>query len=93
MKNKVLALGWFAGLGLLAAAMAFFEQQKNLTVYHVVCVIIGYYLASGGILLKIRCKNQTLFQKILLWLFIVLTFLGSSMMMVILAMQIFKVIE
>ena len=93
MKNKVLTLGWFAGLGLLAAAMAFFEQQKNLTAYHVVCVIIGYYLASGGILLKIRCKNQTLFQKILLWLFIVLTFLGSSMMMVILAMQIFKVIE
>ena len=77
----------------MAAAMAFFEQQKNLTAYHVVCVIIGYYLASGGILLKIRCKNQTLFQKILLWLFIVLTFLGSSMMMVILAMQIFKVIQ
>ena len=93
MKNKVLALGWFAGLGLLAAAMAFFEQQKNLTAYYVVLAVIGYYLASGGILLKIRCKNQTLFQKILLWLFIVLTFLGSSMMMVILAMQIFKVIE
>ena len=29
MKNKIIALCWFAGLGLLSAGMAFFEQRKN----------------------------------------------------------------
>ena len=93
MKNKVLALGWFAGLGLLATAMAFFEQQKNLTAYYAVCIVVGYYLAIGGILLKIRCKKQTLFLKTLLWLFIALTSLGSTVIMAVLAMQICKVMQ
>ena len=93
MKNKILALAWFAGFVLLSAAMAFFEQQRNPIAYYAVCIVVGYYLAIGGILLKIRCKKQTLFLKTLLWLFIALTSLGSTVIMAVLAMQICKVMQ
>ena len=82
MKNKIIALCWFAGLGLLSAGMAFFEQQKNITAYYVVCAVVGYYLAAGGILLRIFCKKQTLLLKIVLALFIALTFIGSTFMLI-----------
>ena len=81
MKNKIIALCWFAGLGLLSAGMAFFEQQ-NITAYYAVCAVVGYYLAAGGILLRIFCKKQTLLLKIVLGLFIALTFIGSTFMLI-----------
>ena len=82
MKNKIIALCWFAGLGLLSAGMAFFEQQKNITAYYAVCSVVGYYLATGGILLRIFCKKQTFLLKIVLGLFIALTFIGSTFMLI-----------
>ena len=82
MKNKIIALCWFAGLGLLSAGMAFFEQQKNITAYYAVCAVVGYYLAAGGILLRIFCKKQTLLLKIVLGLFIALTFIGSTFVLI-----------
>ena len=82
MKNKIIALCWFVGLGVLSAAVAFFEQQRNSTAYYVLCSVIGYYLATGGILLRIFCKKQTLLLKIVLGLFIALTFLGSTFMLI-----------
>ena len=82
MKNKIIALCWFVGLGVLSAAVAFFEQQRNSTAYYVLCSVIGYYLATGGILLRIFCKKQTLLLKIVLALFIALTFIGSTFMLI-----------
>ena len=82
MKNKIIALCWFVGLGVLCAAVAFFEQQRNSTAYYVLCSVIGYYLAAGGILLRIFCKKQTLLLKIVLALFIALTFIGSTFMLI-----------
>ena len=86
MKNKIIALCWFAGLGFLSAGMAFFEPQKNITAYYGVCAVVGYYLATGGILLRIFCKNQPLLLKIGLALFIALTLIGSTFMLIALLM-------
>lgn len=79
---KIAVLCYFFVFGLLSAGMAFFEQQKNITAYYIICAVVGYYLATGGILLRIFCKKQTLLLKIVLGLFIALTFLGSTFMLI-----------
>lgn len=80
LRTKIFWIGWLATLGLLAGLMAKFDSTA-ITV-HVIHILFGYHLALAAFAGLFWHKGLKLpVTKLLLWALLVLTFGGSSLIL------------